>query len=472
VTALRVRVREPTLVVAGAAGLALFTTLACLRIGLPGLLLPPLAAAAILLLRWPAAALIAVVALAVLLESRDTGLLPAQTLFYEPLRGGITPLELLFALVILAVGLDLLANERPLRLPRGLGLALVLLVLAIAAGAVTGRAAGASVSEIVFAGRQLPYLVLVPLLVVNLVHTRRDVVTVLAVAAGLGIVKALLGLLTVASGRGTSLDGTTITFYEPAANWLMMLLVVGVLAMVLLRLRPPLWLLAGTLLMVASLALSFRRSFWIGVTLAVLLVIVLGVPPVGRRLLIPAAVLVIVGVWAIGSVGFQAAQAPLLDRAASLKPAKIEANAEDRYRLDERANVLAELRRQPVTGLGLAIPWSSAARPLGVEHEGGRGYVHSIALWWWLKLGALGLAAYLALMGSACWMAVRVWRRHRDPMMRAVGLGSLGALIGLAVIETTGSFTGVDLRFTVLMGVLLGLLAWLCRDAASPEQAY
>src|SRR5687768_4586170 len=102
-TALRAGVRETTLLVAGCAGLALFTTVACLRIGPAGLLLPPLAAAAIVLLRRPAVAMIGFVSLTVILESRDSGLLPAQTLFYEPLRGGITPQELLFAFVILAV---------------------------------------------------------------------------------------------------------------------------------------------------------------------------------------------------------------------------------------------------------------------------------------------------------------------------------------------------------------------------------
>ena len=470
-TALRAGVRETTLLAAGCAGLALFTTLACLRIGAAGLLLPALAAVAIVLVRRPAVTMIGFVALTVILESRDTGLLPAQTLFYEPLPGGVTPQELLFAFVILAVSLDLLAKDRPLRLPRGLAFALALLVLAIAGGAVMGYAAGASPSDMAFAARQLPYLVLVPLLTVNLVHSRRDVMTVLAVAAVLGILKAVLGLLTVASGRGTTVDDATITYYEPAANWLMMLLVVGVLAMVLHRLRPPLWLLVGALLMFASLTLSFRRSFWIGVALAVLLVVVLGLSPLGRRLLVPATVLVVAAIWAVGSVGFQAAQAPLLDRAESLKPSKVESNSQDSYRLDERANVLAELRRRPITGLGLAIPWSSAARPLGVEHEGGRGYVHSVALWYWLKLGILGLVAYVGLMLSACVLAARIWRRHPDPAMRAVGLGSLGALIGLAVIETTGSFTGVDLRFTVVMGVLLGLLAWLARDAEAPAGA-
>jgi O-antigen ligase len=463
-TAVRAGVRESSLLVAGCAGLAAFTTLACLRIGPAGLFLPALAAAAVLLLRRPGVALIVFVSLTVLLENRDSGLLPVQAVFYEPLRGGATPQELLFAFVLLAVALDLLAHGRPLRLPKGLSLPLALVALAVVAGAVTGYFAGAGVGDIVFAARNLPYLVLVPLLVVNLVRTRRDVVTVLAVTVGLGIAKALVGLLTVASGRGTTVDGTSITYYEPAANWLMMLLVLGVLAMVLLKLRPPLWLLAGTLMMLLSLALSFRRSFWIGLAIAMVLVLVLGSSPLGRRLLMPSLLVVAVGFWAVGSVGFQA-QAPLLDRAASLKPSKIEANAEDRYRFDERANVLAELRRHPVTGLGLAVPWTSAARPLGVEHEGGRDYVHSVALYWWLKLGALGIVAYLALMLAAGWLSARVWRRHPMPLMRAVGLASLAGLIGLAVVETTGSFTGVDLRFTVLMGVLLGLLARLGRDA-------
>jgi len=53
----------------------------------------------------------------------------------------------------------------------------------------------------------------------------------------------------------------------------------------------------------------------------------------------------------------------------------------------------------------------------------------------------------------------RLWRRSADPLLRALGLGALSWLLAMAVVETTASFTGVDLRYSVLAGVVLGLLA-------------
>ena len=73
----------------------------------------------------------------------------------------------------------------------------------------------------------------------------------------------------------------------------------------------------------------------------------------------------------------------------------MEKNAQDRYRLDELRNVTAEIRKEPITGLGLGGQWA-AIHPLGIEHENGRGYTHVVALWWWMKLGILGLIAYLS----------------------------------------------------------------------------
>jgi O-antigen ligase len=232
---------------------------------------------------------------------------------------------------------------------------------------------------------------------------------------------------------------------------------------VLARVQVPLWVLLGTPLMVLSLALSYRRSFWIGVVLGLLLVLLLGLSPLGRRLLVPTGLLVAVAIWALASIGFQT-QTPIAERAASLKPSKIQSNAQDRYRIDERVNVVAEIRERPLTGLGLAVPWSSKARPLPIDHENGRQYVHTTALWYWLRLGLLGVLAFVLIMVAAARLAYRVWRGHADPLMRAVGLGSLCALIGLAVIETTGTFTGVHVRFTIVFGLLLGVLAVLGRQ--------
>jgi hypothetical protein len=152
---------------------------------------------------------------------------------------------------------------------------------------VTGWSTGAEVSDIVYAGRQLAYVVLVPLLVVNVVETPEQARQALGFGAALAVAKAVLGLAGVVAGVGTVVDGATITYYEPVANWLSLLVIVGVVAALLLRARLPLWLLAGTPLIVLTLALSLRRSFWIGAALALLLVCLLGSRPLHRRLLVP-----------------------------------------------------------------------------------------------------------------------------------------------------------------------------------------
>jgi hypothetical protein len=279
----------------------------------------------------------------------------------------------------------------------------------------------------------------------------------------LAVLKAAIGVTGVAAGVGVVVDGSTITYYDPTANWLILLAILGALSALLLRARPPVWLLTGTPLLVLSLALSLRRSFWIGAALGVLLVVLLGTRPAGRQIVVISGVLLAAAVWLLALQPLQA-EAPIVKRAQSLEPTKVEQNAQDRYRFDELRNVTVELRRHPVTGLGLGGQWA-ATHPLGVEHENGRSYTHVVAFWWWLKLGILGVIAYLAVMAAMLAMSWQVWRRSSDPVQSAVGLAFLCGLLALAVVETVGSFTGVDPRFTALVGALGGLLAVMRRLA-------
>ena len=114
--------------------------------------------------------------------------------------------------------------------------------------------------------------------------------------------------------------------------------------------------LLGSPLLLACLVLSYRRSFWIGAVLGLLFLLVLGTSPVSRRMLVPAALAMVAAFLLLGSVHFQS-QLPLAKRLTSLSPTSIQANREDRYRLDERANVLAAIKENPITGLGVTIPW-------------------------------------------------------------------------------------------------------------------
>ena len=327
----------------------------------------------------PLLGLSVLLAIVVFCEARDASLVPALEAVYAPLAGPVAAVDLLLALVAAGTALELSRRRLPVLAPGWLTLPLALLALALAGGVVTGYARGAGPVDILYAGRYVAYVIVVPILVVNLVRTRREVVSALAFGAALAIGKAVLGLLTVGTGRGRVVEGATITFYEPVANWVMLVCLLGVLAALLhgLRDRLPLWALLGAPVMFASLALSLRRSFWIGLVLGVGLVLVLGTSPLARRLLAPAVIVCLAAGWALWSLGFQA-DGRLATRAETLKPSRIEASAQDLYRFAEQANVLAEIGAHPIAGLGLAVPWSSRARPLPVEHENGRQYVHTV----------------------------------------------------------------------------------------------
>ena len=199
--------------------------------------------------------------------------------------------------------------------------------------------------------------------------------------------------------------------------------------------------------------------------LGVLLVLLLATSPAGRRMLVPAGLAVAAAIWLLGSIHFQS-NLPLVKRVTRSPLSNLEANTEDRYRLDERANVLSAIGQHPITGLGVGVPWQATAAPLSVEHEEGREYVHFAALWFWLKLGVLGLCAYL---GSD----------RREPRGRVAGMAARPRAVatrlcpgigvrhrGLVMMDTTASFTGVEARFTLVLGVQIGLLALLARRGA------
>lgn len=461
---------EPALAVIASAGTLLLCGLAATKLGVTCVLVPLGAVLVYILLRRPVAMTALVVGLAILCEGSTFGLLTFTSDLYTSIYKNLTPLDALVVLMLVSIGWDITRNHRELQLPRVLILPSIFLALGMIAGAITGWGSGQSIKFVVLSENLLLYLLLLPLAVANLDVDRRQIKLLLGGAFALAIVKAVLGLLEVSTGHGVSIEGSaTLTYYEPAANWLITIGVLVIFAAIVARVRPPLWMLLGSPLLVASLLLSYRRSFWIAAVLGLMLVFLLGTSPVGRRMLVPTALLIAGAILLLGSINFQS-QLPIVKRATSLSPTDLQSNVEDRYRLDERANVLAEIKRHPISGLGIAVPWQATVRTLSTEHEAGRQYVHFAALYFWLKLGILGLFAYISIIVASMVLAWRAWRTSHEPMLRAFALASLCGTGGLVVLDTTASFTGVDARFTVIFCAQLGLLALLVRTARPPAE--
>jgi O-antigen ligase len=448
----------------------LLTAAAVTKFGAVGLALPLVMVIAVALLMRPVAAVVTALVVILLAESGSFGLFTFTKHLYDSIGNTLSPADLLAGLAIVSVGLDLLRRRERPYVPAELLIPITFLFLGMIVGFVMGREGGKGIAHILLAEDVLAIFALLPIAVCNLDLDRRAMARLLQAGLLLAVVKAVLGIVEIASGRGITIEGSArLTYYEPAPNWLISMAILTIFAMFVFRAKLSRWMWLAFPLLLACLLLSYRRSFWIAIALALLLVLLLGIGRLGRRLLLPAAIMVVGAIWLLGSIHFQSAQNPVAKRFTSLKPGSLQTNAADRYRLDERANVVGEIKQHPISGLGLTVPWTATVRSLPQEHPSGRQYVHFAALWFWLKLGILGLIAYIAMIAGGMRLAFTVWRRSPEPLLRAFGLASLCAIVGLFVMDTTASFTGVDIRFTILFSAQLGVLALLARRPGTVE---
>jgi O-antigen ligase len=452
--------REILTAALASAGTALIIIAAHRKLGAAVALLVPLALTLlVIVLTRPLLAVSIAVVVPILFEGASFGLLTFMSHVYDPFYKRITPVDVLVLIAVAAVAIDMLRDRRALRYPRELRLPHILLALGMLSGIAIGKTGGSGLKSLVLAENLLAYLLILPVAIANLNIDRARLRLLIGGAFALALFKAFVGVVEIGTHKGVSIEGSAnLTYYEPTANWVVMLALLGIVAAVLARLRPPLWMLLGSPLLIISLVLSYRRSFWIAAVIGLLLVLLLALSPVGRRLLVPTALFVAAGIWLLGSINFQS-QNPIVKRAASLSPTSLSSNVEDRYRIDERANVVAMLEEKPITGLGILVPWQAVARPLPIEHEQAREYVHFAALWFWMKMGILGLLAYFALIIATARLAWRVWREQTEPIVRAFGLASLCGIAGLLVAETTATFTAAELRFTIVLAAQIGVLA-------------
>jgi O-Antigen ligase len=428
-----------------------------------GALAPAVALLGLILLRFPGAALALLLGGAVLVEVEAAGIIPPVASFYDVVGGSLTLQDLL---ILAGLGGVLLRfateSERP-RLPEPLTAPLALLGVAIVGGAVMGYYSSAAVSPGELFHRSLTafYLILVPLLVVNVVRDTRTLRAFAATAAALAAFKAISGLYAALGGLGQAVETETISYLNPVPNFVMLVFVLGVAAALVRRVRLPAWMLVSAPLALFALVLSYRRSFWVAAAFTLVVVIIIASRQRGRTLAAMIGVAAALGLGGTLLVGTSddPSASPLVTRAKTISPGGLGSNRGDRYRMDERSNVIENLREHPLTGIGLGVPWE-VHQPLAESHD--RRYAHFAALWYWLSFGLIGMIAYFIVLGTGLWTAIGVWRRHPNDQIRVSALACFGGLLALLVVELTATFTGVEQRSSLVVGAVLGWLvaAW------------
>ncbi len=440
--------------------------------GPKGLVAPALAIVALILLRFPGVCFGLMIAGAVLAESEAVGALPSGEAFYNQALSSLTAPDLLLLLGLGGVALRFVTDDVRPQLPGPLTIPLTLLALALMAGVVTAKTAQfvPETGDLFHRTMHMAYVIAVPVLAVNVLRDTRSLRAFAGFAAFLAALKGPIGLYASAGGSGgRQVENETATYLNPVPNLMMLTLILGTIAGLVRRVKLPLWVLVSAPIAAVALTLSYRRSFWIAAIFTIVLTIILASRRRGRAVFAIGGValaLTLVGVLTIGSSDPSAS--PITERAQTLTPGGLGTNRGDRYRMDERHNVIENIESNPLTGIGLGVPWR-VHQPLAEDHD--RRYAHVAVLWYWLAFGPLGAIAYLVVMGTGLWTASRIWSRHPDPIVQISALAGFGAILGLMVVELTATFTGVEPRVSLVIGGALGWLAAAWNDLpGKPER--
>jgi hypothetical protein len=443
------------------------------KAGPQGALVPLVLLLCLVLLRYPEACLGLLLAGTAMAEIEPIGAIPSGAAFYDVIVASLTGPDLLILFGLAGVLLRFVAQDVRPRLPEPLTVPLIVLGLATVAGVATAYSAnaGVSIGELFHRSVEIGHLILIPLLAVNVLRDARALKVFAAGLAALACLKALTGLYASLGGFGSSVEAEVASFLNPFPNLLMLAFALGVIAALVRRVEIPGWMYAGLPIALLALLLSYRRSFWIAAILTIVLVVIVASRRRGRAVVAIAAVALALGLAATTTItdsGSTGSPSPIAERAQTLTPSGIGTNRGDRYRIDERRNVIENIKEHPVTGAGLGVEWE-VHQPLAEAHD--RRYVHFAVLWYWLALGVLGAIAYLLLLGSSLWTGRQVWRFHPDPVVQVCAIAAFGAFLALGVVELTATFTGVEDRSTILIGALLGWLAAAWQDLPARRTA-
>jgi O-antigen ligase len=436
--------------------------------------------------RRPAAAVTGVAVMALVVEQYRIGVPSGDFTDHIPLFTSLSdafklsglyanPMEVLFAIVALVLLIRL--GEQRVRMPRtalSRGLAVVLgLVLA---GAVHGVATGGDYKMALWEIRPMIYVGVMYFFAAQLPARAETITAVLWVFVAGVAFKALQGLLLIPSFLAASPRPDYLLSHEDSFFFVLYIILAAAL-----------WLFSqkGRLRAVTTLLLPMvvlvnlvnnRRTSWaiLGVALLALIVLVWVRVPERRRLIVGMgiAVTVVGGIYLPLEWNKSGLIAGPAEAIRSQFTPNVRESLSDLYRQQENANLVLNIKRSPLIGLGYGVPIDYAL-PMVVDLTTTDPFLkyipHNDVLYVWMRLGAVGALAFWTLIGLACVSACRLVRSP-DPRLSLYGAFVICALIAYVILGylDLGFFW---FRVAMTIGWLLGALEVAHRVEAQDSTA-
>lgn len=402
-----------------------------------------------------------------------TGTLTGRIPLFNSLSAGLglpgvylTPMELLLGAWLAIWLLREVAAGRAHwpRSPQAKALATLLVIALIAE--VVGLAKGGNFTFALWEFRPWLYLGIAYLVGASSIGSDRARLTVLwAFVIGTGV-KGLQGLVNAWTNRNVVPRPESILAHEEAFFFALFIVLVLLLWSLpidrgLRRLRlAASWLLPAVI--VADLV-NYRRTAWL--ILAAGMVIVAAVrwvrQPTGRRRLIAVSLAIVIGtslytagLWNNDGILGQPARAIR----SGIAPTDRDRES-NRYRQLEDANLMINIGRSPVFGLGFGIPIDYSTVPI-VDLRAQNAllaYVpHNDVLWVWMRMGVIGLLALLVVVGLGFLGAARAVRLG-SPSQAVLAAMVLVALAGY-LVQGAYDYGFFWFRIALFTGLLMGAM--------------
>jgi hypothetical protein len=212
--------------------------------------------------------------------------------------------------------------------------------------------------------------------------------------------------------------------------------------------------------------LTFNRSFWVAVLLALVLLFYLVRELDRQRIfgwgLVVMVLMTIVMLSAVGNPGSQVARVleASFDRLATLADSQTLRESSLQMRYVEIEYAIAQIVSHPVIGLGLGAryrPWDPRLdwRGSGGSGSDGRAYIHNGHLWIMLASGLLGYFFFVWLSFAFLRRGLLSWRRIPDPRLKAIVLGLTLTYLGV-VIGAVVNPMFMQWFWTPVIGIMMG----------------
>ena len=376
----------------------------------------------------------------------------------------ITPAEVLM-ITVAAVTFLRAASERQVAWPNGALVGAYTLYVVVVIGAeVHGLLAGGDFKTSLWEMRPQIYGFILFFLTTTLVQDRKQLVQLCIVFVLAVTLKAVLGdfryFITLQRNLGVQLQ---VLAHEDS-YFLGVLVSAGVAAMIWLRNRKVALLFAAVtpLALVAMMANSRRAgAYALAAALIVIAVFAFKFEPHLRRKI--ALVVVVAAVLGAGFLSYAwnkqyGLQAQLVRPVRSLIDPSVRDYSSDLYRTAENANLRLTFQTSPIIGVGFGSPYLMVYPMADISQIYPLWNVipHNSLMWVGMRMGAVGFAAFWALIGLAVIQGFQLARRP-DPLMRMVAAVAVGAIVA----EVLVGYADLQLesyRNLVFLGIVLGLL--------------